>query len=55
MHPPPRERLAAVEERLAALGSLRTWPSAESVAERTKRFQEAMAPLKAPTGEQSSR
>jgi predicted Zn-dependent protease len=55
MHPPPRERLAAVEERLVALGSARTWPSAEAIAQRTKRFQEVMAPLKDPAGEQASR
>jgi predicted Zn-dependent protease len=55
MHPPPRERLAAVEERLTALGSPGRWPSAEAVAQRTKRFQEVMAALKAPAGAQASR
>lgn len=55
MHPPPRERLAAVEERLTALGSPRAWPSAEAVAQRTKRFQEVMASLEAPAEEQAFR
>jgi predicted Zn-dependent protease len=55
MHPPPRERLEAVEERLAALGSPQAWPSADAVAQRTKRFQEVMASLKAPAEEQAAR
>lgn len=55
MHPPPRERLGAVEERLMALGSPQAWPSAEAVAQRTKRFQEVMASLKAPAEDQASR
>jgi len=44
-HPPPRERLAVVEERLTALGSAQAWPTPEAVEPRTKRFREAMGAL----------
>ncbi len=55
MHPPPRERLAAVEERLTALDSPRARPSAEAVAQRTRRFQEVMEALRASAEDQASR
>lgn len=44
-HPPPRERLAVVEQRLTALGSSQVWPTPETVEPRTRRFREAMAAL----------
>jgi predicted Zn-dependent protease len=44
-HPPPRQRLAVVEERLQALGSIQPWPTPEAVDPRTRRFREAMAAL----------
>lgn len=47
MHPPPVERLKGVVERLDAAGPSPSWPSGETVAPRTKRFLEAMEPLKA--------
>jgi predicted Zn-dependent protease len=46
MHPPPRERQAAVGERLEALGPARAYPPTEAVAQRTKRFLEAIKPLR---------
>ena len=46
-HPPSRERLAVVEERLNALGSAQAWPAPEAVEPRTKRFREAMGALPA--------
>ncbi|WP_224247909.1 M48 family metallopeptidase [Hyalangium gracile] len=47
MHPPPVERLEIIGERLEALGAARSWPSAEAVSARTRRFLEAMASVKA--------
>jgi predicted Zn-dependent protease len=55
MHPPPSERLTTVGERLKEVVSARSWPSAEAVAPRTRRFLEAVAPLNAPADPQAAR
>jgi predicted Zn-dependent protease len=51
MHPPTADRLSTVGERLRTLGTAQAWPSAEAIAPRTKRFQEAMELLNQALGQ----
>jgi beta-barrel assembly-enhancing protease len=54
-HPKFEERMKAVGQRLQALGAPGAWPSEEAVAQRTRRFQEAMGALRNPGAQQASR
>jgi predicted Zn-dependent protease len=45
MHPPPRERVAAVDERITALGPTQVMPPPDAVDQRKKRFLDAMGAL----------
>ncbi|MDY7225133.1 M48 family metalloprotease [Hyalangium rubrum] len=55
-HPKFEERMETVGERLKTMGAEQPHPPQEAVAQRTKRFQAAMEPLKAPpAGQQASR
>ncbi|WP_224367173.1 M48 family metallopeptidase [Hyalangium versicolor] len=53
MHPAVPERLETIGERLKALGPAQSWPSAEAIAPRTKRFLEAILPLEVASGAQT--
>ncbi|MBN1209325.1 MAG: M48 family metalloprotease [Myxococcaceae bacterium] len=55
MHPPSSERLETVGQQLEGLGAAQAWPSSEAVAQRTRRFQDALAPLRVLSISQSAR
>jgi predicted Zn-dependent protease len=54
-HPKFEDRMKTVGQRLQEFGVPGAWPAPEAVAARTRRFQEAMAVLKAPGAQQASR